>query len=89
MIKKVKVIKTIKNIYKKNIELFEFIPPIEIDQHVIKYLAGGYYNEHDYPQVALYESDENGKIINNIPVILEEGIPKYEQLFRNYGYTLI
>ena len=88
-IKKVKHIKTIHSVYKNEICLFHFKPPIEYMNKNYEYLCGGYYNQNSYPQVALYESDKNGKITNSIPVMLEEGIPTYQELFQFYGYTLI
>lgn len=86
MINKVTKIKIIEGIYPLPVTLFQFSPLFE-DKY--EYLTGAFYGFEAYPQVALYESTEKGIIINDIPVILEEGILTFEQLFKNNGYTLI
>lgn len=90
MIKTVKKIGILQGEYPKALDIFEFTPPFEHPQFLCEYLTGAYYGETLYPQVALFASDEKGKIyFHDYPIIHEEGIPKYQELFRRLGYTLI
>lgn len=86
MINKVSKIKIIEGIYPIPVTLFQFSPLFN-DKY--EYLTGAFYGFEAYPQVALYISDENGRILNDIPLIQEEGILTFEELFKYNGYTLI
>lgn len=85
MIKTVKKINTFTDRFPTPIDLFEFNPPYKENE----YLIGGYYGNTLYPQVALFPSDEEGIILSNESIIHEEGIAKYQELFRRLGYTLL
>lgn len=86
IINKVKRINIIKDIYPIPISVFQFSP---LFKEKYEFLSGAFYGLEGYPQVALYYSDENGKILSDIPVILEEGVLTFEDLFRYNEYVLI
>ena len=83
MIKTVNVIKEIKDKYAVPIYVFKFNPLFE---NKIQYLTGGDCGNN---MIALFESDENGDIINEIPVILETDVDSIIDLFLDLKYTLI
>lgn len=90
MIKTVKLIKKIKGEFAIDLDLFEFNPNIKDDlNRESKYLTGAYYSNTNYPMIALFICNENGIITDDKIFLNEEGIPKYEELFKNLGYTLI
>lgn len=86
MIKTVKKIGIKSDLYPIPITIFEFLP---IFQDKYQYLSGAFYGFDRYPQVALYYSTEDGIILTDNPIILEEGIPTFDELFKFYGYTLV
>ena len=87
MINKVKRIKIRKDLYGKyHLTVFQFSPLLN---EKYEFLIGSFYGIPQYPQVALYESTKNGDILNNIPVINEEGFLTFEDLFDYYNYILI
>lgn len=86
MIKIVKKIGINNNLYPIPITIFKFSP---LFNNKYEYLSGAFYGYENYPQVALYECDENGNILNNTPVIMEEGIPTFKDLFISNKYLLL
>lgn len=91
MIKTVRKISTIKDIYRLDLDVFQLTPSLKIDsfEQEAEFLTGAYYNQFTYPMVALFISDINGNILSDVPFIHEDGIPTYRELFQRFNYTLI
>lgn len=85
LIKIIKQIDTI-HIYKIPMDVLELSPPLNNE---IKYITGGFYKTGLYMMAAFYQSDEKGNIINPKPVLLEEGVNNYLDIFAKLGYTLL
>lgn len=81
-------IKIIKDKYPIPLSVFEFTPGIDINEKKYYYLSGAFYNKISYPIVALFSSDQDGNINSESPVIHEDGIANFDELFKLYGYTL-
>ena len=89
MIKKVKLIREFKEKYEKPVILFELTPPFEEDDDVIDYMIGGFYSDTSYPLCAFYKSNKEGDVLSDFPVLTEEGITSYKDIFKLINYTLI
>lgn len=91
MIKKVSLIKRFNDKFSIPVDLIKFNPSLNIDGRVDKfdYLIGGFYQNMGYSICAFYASDENGNILSEIPIIHEDGVNTYFDLFKLFGYTFL
>lgn len=91
MIKKIRKLTTITGKFKLPVDLLEVIPPINMSNHplVADYIIGGFYNTKGYSMSAFYVCDKEGNILDSQPIIQEEGLNNYGEIFERYGYTFI
>lgn len=91
MIKKVFLLKIIENKFPTPVNIFKFDPPLYLEEESVttEYIIGGFYKTVGYAMAAFYLSDEFGNILNNKPIIKEEGFNTYAEIFKNLGYTFI
>lgn len=91
MIKKITLLKTYKDKFPLPVDLFKIEPPmiIEDNSNEVNYLLGGFYKTDGYSMYAFYLSDKDGEILNDEPVIMNEGLNTYVDIFKSLGYTYI
>lgn len=90
MIKKVNHLKTIRDKFKIEVDVFELTPPLYTeDGREAKYLTGAFYVHKPFSVVALYPANKSGEIIDEKPMIHEQGLYTYREVFQELGYTLI
>lgn len=91
MIKKVTLIKKIKDKYPINVDLLKVEPPLKMETLPTgaEYLIGGFYLTAGYNIFAFYACDEDGNILSDEPVLHDEGFNSYQEIFERLGYTFI